>query len=144
MMLTLIAWITIAHAAMSPLDRPAEPAQPTVRSEIRRGVDAGVDCATLAPAAFDRCFSAVESRNVQQNRATDAFMLGLNLDAWLQMSVYETIRQNTGEPTSAARYWRRITELQRRLGVDDTATCEAARLKCDVVLRDMAAWRTRP
>jgi hypothetical protein len=77
----LVALIAAAVAAPG-LDAPVTPTHPTVRSEIRRGVDAAFDCQRFGSFAemelYQRCIQASESRNRQvMGSAFQAFDVGL-------------------------------------------------------------------
>ena len=78
----ILSFIAAAIAAQG-LDAPLIQARPTVRSEIRRGMDAAWDChpkASVVDAmrSYGGCVEGVQSRNRQQMRtAFEAFDLGL-------------------------------------------------------------------
>jgi hypothetical protein len=141
------ATFALASAAL-PQSSPDAPAEKkvTVASEISRGAS------TIASASspnrnflddVDQMLAAI-SRNKEQNRDTDGFLLGANFRFWVNCD----IAYKVGIPNASRKYaelafhdWQK---LEQQIGIDDQKLCELAHTKYELVAPRIALYRSSP
>ncbi len=127
--------------AQSPLDAPGEKTV-TVATEIKRGYsemsNAISDCHEVNLLAAVVCFERVFERNISRNADSDGFMLGATIEEWRLVDVFlkhRTMSAFTSQKDEALvaegqmEHFRKIRELQKRLGIDDDALLNALEWK---------------
>jgi hypothetical protein len=87
-----IVAISVNCASAADLNSPVE-RHITIKSEIKRGESAGLDCFLLGgPGSswldYSRCVSDILSKETQANTITDPFRLGLYGDAYRNLEIF--------------------------------------------------------
>jgi hypothetical protein len=152
----LVVSVTTAAALLSAvsafgqsnLDKPIS-TQPTVRSEIGRGQDAAVECNGLGRIGrfriIEECVSKIVQENVQQQKASSAFKLGMYLVALAQ---WEAIGASKIHPEDNApnmvdgnvNVWRsEVKKAMTSLKLTEKEICGAISMKCGAIQASLAA-----
>jgi len=81
----LLAFLLFAQNLDAPVTQ-----QPTVRSEIKNGFEAGEICAQYGTraASMDPCFRRLATEYRMRNPSYHAFLVGLGVREWTEASVY--------------------------------------------------------
>jgi hypothetical protein len=126
----LIGASDVVHA-QGGLDAPVSN-KPTVRTEIKRGEGASLDCflKTLTNFLnFSLCIDAVEDVNQQKSTLSDPFKLGLYIHS---LSVAERLAK--ADDASAVGLWRKETaRIMKARKLSDKDLCSVSDMKCDVI-----------
>jgi hypothetical protein len=117
--------------AQGGLDAPVSN-KPTVRTEIKRGEGASLDCFLKTLTSFlnfSRCIDSVEDVNQQKSTLSDPFKLGLYIHS---LSVAERLAKN--DDASQVALWRKETaRIMKARKLSDKDICSVSDMKCDVV-----------
>jgi hypothetical protein len=140
--LSFLAAAVLNNEAISqaPLDAPLVQDKPTLRSEIKRGLDAAGDCVkgVLALDAMSDCIFKSWSDNRQRMGAgTDAFDLGLSFGAWLHATLSGETLAGTPDFDQQAQhvamtkkiFWSAYVDIRKEVNLTDDQVIEAAGLK---------------
>jgi hypothetical protein len=146
--LTVALLIASAANCQSNLDKPIS-TKPTVRSEIARGHDAAFECNGVGKIGrfrlIEACVSKVMQDNIQQQKASTAFRLGIYLVALAQ---WEAIGPNKLHPEDnmpsavdgGVNVWRsEVKKSQAALKLTEKDICSAITMKCEALHNSLVA-----
>lgn len=136
-------------ALADPLDAPAAPAHPTIRTELKRGSDVAFSCdldTGTNALAKGECIEHSERIQAQQGTGTDAFFLGLYFTAAIDAEVLYQVLNQAGRPTeqiksSCSIYVAGINEREKALKLTDQDVAPVTGMKVDKALESIGEAR---
>jgi hypothetical protein len=150
--LSFLAAVVLNNEAISqaPLDAPLAQDKATLRSEIKRGLDAAGDCVkgVLALDAMSDCIFKSWSGNRQiMGAGTDAFDLGLSFGGWLHATLSGEALAGTPDFAEQAQhvamtekiFWSAYVDIRKGVKLTDNQVIEATGLKAENLHAKVAA-----
>lgn len=126
------------HAQTSKLDAPII-TKPTVRSEIKRGESAAIQCmlkSSLNYSVFMDCLNADQYSNEQKNTKSNPYLLGLSISAVDSVSVLSKHGLTNGQENAWLRIWKKdIARIVKAYKLTDKDLCGVFSLNCEEVER---------
>jgi hypothetical protein len=139
--------------SQAPVDAPLAQENPTLRSEIKRGLDAARDCVkgVLALDAMSDCIFKSWSDNRQRmGTGTDAFDLGLSFGGWLHATLSGEALAGTPDFARQAQhvamtkkiFWSTYVDIRKGVNLTDDQVIEVTGLKAEDLHVKVAAAAT--
>jgi hypothetical protein len=139
---TFLSFVSCTIASAVDLNAPLKQ-QPTLGSEIHRGMSAGQHCNFIDDNNFnanglDACISKAESKNSENNPNYKPFALGLRFEAWFWEDIHVTMTTKLHDKYTrllaneskkfAPLDWEIVRSYQRDLGVTDDQLLQIAEI----------------